>query len=77
MPSTGVALKTEVLRAARIRKGLSPRDIQDRCEELGTPVSYTTYQRCEQGTTRPYPRTLRAIALALEVDVDELIASAA
>ncbi len=58
------------LRRLRERKALSRRDLADRAD-----VNETTIYRLEMGRTRrPVPKTLRKLAYALEVDIEEITA---
>ncbi|NJW53101.1 helix-turn-helix domain-containing protein [Salinimicrobium oceani] len=49
-------------------KGLTQKDLSDR-----TNVTVRTIQRIEKGETDPHPQTIKLLATALEVEVDELI----
>jgi len=63
------------MRKERLRKGWTVRDVATRSAELGMPVSFSNYSRCERGTIRPLPRTVLAIARALDLEVDDLLLS--
>jgi transcriptional regulator with XRE-family HTH domain len=75
--SYGVTINTEMLRAARLRKGWSLRDVSTRCEQLGRKVDHSNVARYERGELRPHPWTLQIVAQALDLDVDELTKAAA
>lgn len=49
-------------------KGLTQKDLSDR-----TNVTVRTIQRIEKGETEPHLQTVKLIAIALEIEVDELI----
>jgi transcriptional regulator with XRE-family HTH domain len=77
MSNNGVPLNTEILRAARLRKGLSYRAVAELCKEHGAEITQVTYSRWERGSNWPYPRNLPALAAALELTVDEMTRVAA
>jgi transcriptional regulator with XRE-family HTH domain len=62
----------EMVRQSRIKRGLSQRQLGDRCG-----LDNTTISKIEVGTTKYPPRveTLETIAFALDLNVDELIAA--
>ena len=73
MSNNGVAVNTQLLRLARLRKGWSLRDVADRTEQLGKRVDHGNIARYEHGQIRPNPRALALVAEALDLTVDELI----
>lgn len=77
MSNHGVPLNTELMRIARLRKGLSYRAAAELCKEHGAEITQVTYSRWERGSNQPYPRNLPALAKALELTVDQLVKVAA
>jgi transcriptional regulator with XRE-family HTH domain len=69
------ALNTELLLRARLEKGWTARDVAARCKELGVRVDYSSYARYERGITRPGPSKFRAVAKALDLEIEDLLAS--
>lgn len=67
MPTnSGVALKPGALRAARLARGWTLRDLSEACTATGIKdVDFGNIARYERGANRPYPRTLLALATAL------------
>jgi transcriptional regulator with XRE-family HTH domain len=60
----------ENLRRLRTARYLSQSDLATKAK-----VSKPTIQRIERGDYFPYPRTIRALADALDVDPSELVAA--
>ena len=77
MSNNGVPIDGQKLRLLRLRKGWSLRDVEDASKALGHTVQFGNLRSYENGTIRPYPRTLFALAQALGVEVDELLKEAA
>ena len=77
MSNHGVPLNTELMRIARLRKGLSYRAAAELCKEHGADITQMTYLRWERGSNRPYPRNVPPLAAALDLTVDELVKAAA
>ena len=63
-----------LLRLWRERRGYLQADLARRCTEQGTPVSRLQVIRAETGRNRPQPRILVAFAMALGVEVEDLLA---
>jgi len=70
-------LNGEVIREARLRKGMTQEEVQDECGRLlGRPVY--NLSRMENGEIRwPTPRILPALAGVLDLKVGDLFAEAA
>jgi transcriptional regulator with XRE-family HTH domain len=62
------------LRVARERAGLNIQGLADRCREVGYPVHASYLGKIERGLYRPSAPLLKALALALGVKVDDLLA---
>lgn len=73
MGQTGVAVNTELLRLARIRKGWTLRDVTARTKELGREIDFGNLSRYERGERDPRPWVVKTLADALDVTVDELV----
>ena len=74
MASNGVPLTEGVLRSARLRKGLTSREVADKFKALtGRELSHVTYMRWENGSNGPYPRNVPGLAEVLGLQVDELV----
>lgn len=73
-PSTRRHRPVNPIRAARQRKGLTLRELAAACTEAGTPITFSALSKLERGATRPLPKTAKALADVLGVDVVELIA---
>jgi transcriptional regulator with XRE-family HTH domain len=74
MASNGVPLNTDVLRSARLSKGLTSRQVAAEFEALsGRELSHVTYMRWENGAHGPYPRNVPILAEVVGLKVDELI----
>lgn len=63
------------LREIRGRKGLTQAELAQRCAALGLPVDRTIISRLERGVFGPTPERLAAIAQALGVEEDTLLAA--
>ena len=72
MPNYGVVIDTEMLRAARRRKGWTVREVAEQCMKAGTKVDFSNYARYEHGQRLPSPKTLVVIAKVLGLDFDDL-----
>jgi len=70
---TGQRINTALLRRARLRKGWTLRDVSARCDDLKTPVSFALIAMYERDEVSPTPKNLRAVAIALDLTVDELL----
>lgn len=78
MASNGVPLNTDVLRNARLRKGLTIRDVAAEYEAIsGRGLSHVTYMYWENGDHSPYARNVPILARILGLTVDELVKAAA
>lgn len=73
--ANGVNINGEALRMARYRKGWTLRDAEDATAAVGTRIDHTKIFRYENEERRPWPSTLKTLADALEVTVDELVAT--
>lgn len=62
---------------ARLRRGWTLRDVAERCAGLGFTLSDSNLSKYERGVVKPSPKTLLAIARALDVTVDDLLTDAA
>lgn len=56
------------VREARLRQGLSLRELARRCAEEGVPASYNNLARIERGEGVPYPKLRAALARVLGLD---------
>jgi transcriptional regulator with XRE-family HTH domain len=66
------------MRTARERAGLNLQGLADRCRVIGGySVSLSYIGKIERGLYRPSAPLLKALALALEIDVDDLLSSEA
>lgn len=74
MSNNGVAIKPAALKAARLAKGWTLRDVAVACGEFGVKVDYGNVSRYERGRTRPYPKTLLALATVLDGEVADFTA---
>lgn len=62
------------LRAIRLRRELSQKDLAKRCAEAGRAVTQGQISRIENGhNARPYMPLVRALASSLTVEVEELL----
>ena len=75
--STAVTISGQVIVRARMRKGMTLRDLSGACKELGSPIDYSFLSRIERGLSQPTPRCLPVLAQALGLEVDDLFADAA
>lgn len=71
--ANGVALNTELMRSARLGKGLTSRDIEDRARALGGEFDHSSYTRWEKGANQPFARNVPILAKVLGLKVDELV----
>lgn len=69
LPFSGAALREQRERAGYTRPGLSRR-VRDTTESTVSPQHIA---RLEKGTSTPQPPTLRALADALNVSIDDLL----
>lgn len=53
---------------ARLRAGLSFRQLAERCAQAGRPVDHSTLVRIESGQSKPWPEVQKVIAEALGLD---------
>jgi transcriptional regulator with XRE-family HTH domain len=65
------------LREQRERAGLTQWDLSDRTAEAGRRVDRSTIAHLENGRRSPLARTLKSLADALGVEVDDLLERAA
>lgn len=64
----------DVLQRARLRKGLTLRDVAQQCADHGQDVDFSTLARWEQGGWQPRsPRVLPVLAAVLDLSVDDLL----
>lgn len=75
--STAVRIDGQLVARARLRKGMTLREVEARCKELGSPISFTSLSRIECGKSQPTARCVPVLAEALGVEVDALFAEAA
>jgi transcriptional regulator with XRE-family HTH domain len=71
--ANGVAVNTDLMRSARLSKGLTSRDIEDRARALGGQFDHSSYTRWEKGDNQPFARNLPILAEVLGLKVDELV----
>jgi len=64
--------RSETLLMARLRLGLTQRQVSVRCEELGHYIDFGNLSRYERGKFVPSPKALPVLAKALGLTVDEL-----
>jgi transcriptional regulator with XRE-family HTH domain len=74
MPSRGAPprFKYEALKPARMRLGLTQRQLADRCGALGQIVDDSNISKYERGVFIPSPKALPAVAEALHLKVEDL-----
>ena len=66
----------ELIRAARIRKGMTLEEVQQECARRGVPV--WNLSRMENGDLKwPHPRVIAIVADVLELDPDKMLGKAA
>lgn len=66
----------EVIREARLRKGMTQEEVQQECAKRGHPVY--NLSRMENGDLRwPHPRALLVLSEALAMEVTDFYAKAA
>ena len=58
---------------ARLRKGMTQRQVQALTKELGLEINDSNLSKYERGDARPAPPTLAVIAQALGLEVDALV----
>ena len=69
-------IRGEVIRDARLSKGMTQEQVQQECAKRGTPVY--NLSRMENGDLRwPNPRVLLALAEVFECEVRDLYSEAA
>jgi len=77
VPATQDQLKVSgrAIKAARLRRGLTLRQLSALCAEAedGRPVTAGQISRYERGRIRPAPASLLALAQALDVQTDDLL----
>jgi transcriptional regulator with XRE-family HTH domain len=64
--------KSEALLMARMRLGLTQRQVAGRCQALGQPVSDSNLSKYERGRVVPSPRAIPVLARALRIEVEDL-----
>ena len=70
------AINGQVIRDARLRKGMTQEQVQDECEQRGRRVH--NLSRMENGEIKwPTPRILPVLAAVLDLQVGDLFAEAA
>lgn len=75
MPRKRPPIAPEVLRTARLRKGMTQEDVQRECIARGAPGGNVS--RMELGVTKwPHPRTIAAITEVLGLTLEELCPAA-
>jgi transcriptional regulator with XRE-family HTH domain len=72
MSHNAVSINGTALKDARLRMGWSLRALSDATADAGQRVDFSNISRYERGTLQPFPRTLKAMADALGVTVDDL-----
>lgn len=66
-----VVSETTSIRARRREKGLTLRELADKCAAGGAPVHYSQLARIEKGKHEPRPRLAAALAEVLDLDISE------
>lgn len=66
--STDLIVSARAIRNTRLRRGL---DRSELAEKVG--ISHSAMAKLEDGVRQPRGRTLRAIAAALEVSIEDLL----
>jgi transcriptional regulator with XRE-family HTH domain len=66
-------INTKKMCISRVRAGLSQAELARRCTEMGYRVSQQQVNRIERGTSGTTPATLKALAAALGLPVDDLL----
>lgn len=62
-------------RERRERAGLTLADLEARCETVGRKITVSTLSRWETGVFGPTAARLKVLAVALDVEVDELLST--
>jgi len=70
--SPAATVNGKVILRGRLRKGMTLRDLDSRCRELGRPVHYSFLSRIERGLGQPSPHLLPVLAAAIGLEVDDL-----
>lgn len=70
---TRTARPVHPVKAARLRKGWTLRDLENACTAAGHKVSYSALSKIERGRTRPRPGTLAILAGVLGVDDPDML----
>jgi transcriptional regulator with XRE-family HTH domain len=73
MASRGEAFSGNRLRLCRLRAGLLQRELAERCTTLGVTVTQPLISHWESARSGPLPPTLKVLAEALGVTVDDLL----
>ena len=77
MPTKRKIIDGDALRRARLRSGMTQRELSRRCSELSNDtikVDNSNINKAERSSEGIGARKLPTLALALEVEVDELLA---
>jgi transcriptional regulator with XRE-family HTH domain len=73
--SVGPIINGDVLLRARMRKGLTLRDVAQQCRDLGQDVDFSTLARWEMGGVQVrVPRVLPVLGQVLGLSVDDMFA---
>lgn len=62
---------TTDLRSQRLRRGLTLRDLADKCADEGASVHFTHLGRIERGMSVPHPPLRAVLAKLLDLDVND------
>jgi transcriptional regulator with XRE-family HTH domain len=65
-----VVSETTSIRGRRLEKGMTLRDLADKCADNGATVHFTQLGRIERGLNSPRPNLRAVLAEVLELDVE-------
>ncbi|MER8220308.1 helix-turn-helix transcriptional regulator [Streptomyces sp. NPDC094143] len=60
------------VKQGRLRRGMTLRDLAEKCAADGVPVGPSTLSRIERGKQVPRPRLMSVLAALLDLDVEDL-----
>ncbi|MFH9011195.1 helix-turn-helix transcriptional regulator [Streptomyces sp. NPDC017943] len=60
------------VKQGRLRRGMTLRDLAEKCAADGVPVGQSTLSRIERGKQVPRPRLRSVLATLLDLDVEDL-----
>ncbi len=60
------------VKQGRLRRGMTLRDLAEKCAADGVPVGQSTLSRIERGKQVPRPRLRSVLASLLDLDIEDL-----